>query len=255
MSHPSALGRSPSASRPAIVVDEPLLTATRVEAGYGAAPVLRGVDFLVSKGELLAIVGPNGAGKTTLAGAIAGLVPLSAGEIRFRGVDLAGAGPEARVRLGLGLVPEGRRLFQGLTVEDNLRVGAWASGEQELRGVLDLLPGLSVLLGRRAGSLPVAAQSLCALGRALAARPTLLVIDEPTLGLAPKDAEALLCVLPDVAATGCTVVMIEADAARALSVAERVVVMEHGLVVREGTPGRLLCDLGFVESYVWGSPV
>ncbi len=245
---------SPFAPQPPTVAGEPLLSARGLEAGYGGAPVLRGVDLDVGAGELLAVVGPNGAGKTTLAGALAGLVPPAAGTVSFRGVDLGGTGPEVRRRLGLALVPEGRRLFQGLSVADNLRVGAWAGGEKDLQAVLDLLPDLSGLLERRAGSLPVAGQALCALGRAIAARPALLIVDEPTLGLAPEEAEALLATLPDVAATGCAIVVVEADAARALSVAERVAVLEHGVVVRNGTPGALLCDLDFVEDYVWGSP-
>lgn len=230
-----------------------LLSARGLEAGYGGSPVLRGVDLDVGSGELLAVVGSNGAGKTTLAGALAGLVPVAAGSVRLRGVDLAGTGPETRVQRGLALVPEGRRLFQGLTVADNLRVGAWRSEERGLGMVLDLLPGLVDLLGQRAGNLPVAQQSLCALGRALASRPALLVIDEPTLGLAPDAAGALLGVLPDVASTGCAVTVIEADVAHALSVAERVVVLEHGRMVMEGTPGTLLSNSDFVEGYLRGS--
>lgn len=258
-----------------------LLRAAGLEASYGGAPVLQGVDLDVGAGEVLAVVGANGAGKTTFAAALAGLVPLSSGVVELSGTDLAGLGPAERLRRGLALVPEGRRLFQGLSVADNLRVGAHWRRDEAGRGsvrrrgalrvarragdprgedvgpllapVLDLLPALGPLLGHRTGSLGVAEQSLCALGRALAARPSLLVVDEPTLGLDPERAEELLAVLPDVAATGCAVVVIEADAARALSVAERAVVLARGRVVREASPGSLLSDLDFLRSYVWGS--
>jgi branched-chain amino acid transport system ATP-binding protein len=231
----------------------PLLRACGLRAGYGGAPVLRGVDLHVDHGELLAVVGANGAGKTTLVGVLSGLVPLSAGRVQLAGTDLTSLGPEDRVRCGLAVVPEGRRLFQGLTVAENLQIGAHVHRDSEVDGVLELLPALVPLLERRAESLPVAEQSLCSLGRALATRPVLLVVDEPTLGLDPEAADELLAVLPDIAATGCAVAVVEADATRALGVTERAIVLAGGVVVAEGSPGTLLSDLDFVRSYVWGS--
>lgn len=229
-----------------------LLRAARLKAGYGAASVLRGVDLEVQRGEVVAVLGGNGAGKSTLAAVLSGLVPLRAGSVLFAGADISGARPEERLRRGLAVVPEGRRLFLSLSVEENLLLGAWIQRGTTLEGVLDLLPALRTLLGKPAGSLPVAAQALCAIGRALAARPALVVLDEPTLGLDPESAEELLRLIPDIAATGAAVLLIEADAGRALACAERAIVLAGGQVVRRGSPGTLLADPHFIREYLWG---
>ncbi|MHB1593538.1 MAG: ABC transporter ATP-binding protein [Streptosporangiaceae bacterium] len=231
---------------------DPIVVAHQMVSGYGGPPVLRAVDLTVWPGDLLAIVGPNGAGKSTLVSTIAGLVPLTSGTILVRGRDVGRLRPEERVLRGLALVPEGRRLFAHLTVKENLRVGGWRRGTRTFDRVVELLPALSPILDRPAGALPVALQGMCAIGRALMSQPAVLFVDEPSLGLPPDSADELAMAFPDLAATGIAVVVVETDVARALTVAERVMVMEHGRAARAGTPGVLLSDAGFVESYVWG---
>lgn len=229
-----------------------LLRARGLEAGYGGAPVLRGVDIEIAPGEVMAVLGANGAGKSTLAAVLSGLLPLRVGSVVLAGADVSGLGPEERLRRGLAVVPEGRRLFLSLSVAENLLLGARVHRGGTFDAVLDLLPALSPLLSRPAGSLPVAEQALCAIGRALAARPALLVLDEPTLGLDSEKADELLTIVPDIAATGPSVLLIEADAGRALGCAERAIVLNSGRVVREGSPGTLLADLDFIREYLWG---
>lgn len=231
----------------------PIVVARELVSGYGGTPVLQGVDLAISPGEMLAVVGPNGAGKSTLMSTIVGLVPLTSGDIFVNGRDVGTLRPEDRVMRGLALVPEGRRVFAHLTVRDNLRVGGWRRGAHDVDEVVDLLPGLAPALDRPAGALEVALQGLCAIGRALMSGPAVLFVDEPSLGLPPEDADSLAGVFPDIAATGIAVVVVETDVARALTIAERVVVMEHGRVSQRGTPGTLLSDPAFVESFLWSS--
>jgi len=231
---------------------EPLLSVSGLEAGYGAAPVLRGVNVTIDAGEVVAVIGANGAGKSTLAAVLCGLLRPRSGSIRFAGDDVTTLGPEERLRRGLAVVPEGRRLFLSLSVGDNLAIGGRIQRQATIEMVFDLLPGLVPIQARPAGSLPVEEQALCAIGRAVAACPALLVLDEPTLGLDPEKADELLAIVPDIAARGLSVLLIEADAGRALGHCERAIVLAAGRVVREGSPGALLADLNFIREYVWG---
>jgi len=228
----------------------PVLSVQDLSAGGVGAEPVEGVDFTVGRGELLAIVGPNGAGKTTLVSALAGLVPLRTGSIRLRGVELSRLAVEARVWKGLAVVPEGWRLFVRLTVRENLAVAGWRAPGAERRA-LDLVPGLAALADLPVHRLDAGGRARCALGRALASDPAVIVVDEPTLGLAADQAEELAAIYPDVAALGISVVVAETDAARATRFAERLLLIERGRLVREGTPGELVGDPSFVESQAW----
>jgi len=208
-------------------------------------PVIDALDLHLDEAELVALVGPNGAGKTTVLRALSGLTETSSGRIRVLGSDITSLPPEARVRCGLAHVPEGRRLFGPLTVAENLRLGAWSRGCRYLTRVLSWIPELEPLLARPACSLTTAEAQLCAIGRALAADPAVLLVDEISLGLSPAAISRLLSLLPELVSTGMAVLFVEQDVGRALSVADRVYALDRGRVVAQGAPGELLIDKGF----------
>jgi branched-chain amino acid transport system ATP-binding protein len=215
-----------------------LLELDGIEARHGLLPAVRGVSLEVAEGETLALVGANGAGKTTLLRTIAGAHRPSAGRVIFDGKDVTRVRGHDRVRLGIALVPEGRRLFPGLTVEENLRV-AERSGRCDVDAVLDAFPLLKPLRNRRAVSLSGGEQQATAIGRALMTNPRLLLLDEVSLGLAPVAVEAVYRSLETLIGEGATIVIVEQDLKRALSVAGRVVCMLEGRLVLEGAGGEL----------------
>lgn len=218
-----------------------LLDVHGVDAHHGAFQALFGVSLSVAEGETVAIIGANGAGKSTLLGAIAGDVAVSAGTIRFAGADLAGVPAHARVARGVALVPEGRRLFPSLTVEENLLVGAHRRrpGPWDLARVYGLLPLLAPLARRTAASLSGGEQQAVAIGRALMANPRLVLLDEVSLGLAPVVVRQLYAALPEIRGAGTTALVVEQDITQALTVADRVVCLLEGRVSLTGHPGRL----------------
>lgn len=203
------------------------------------------VDMQIDGAELVALVGPNGAGKTTLLRTLAGLMAPHQGSITLLGTEITGLTPEARVKRGLVHVPEGRRLFGALTVAENLELGCWCHGERDLGHVLDLLPELVPLLERPAGSLSTAEAQLCAVARAIAANPVVLLIDEISLGLSPAAASRLFSLLPELVSTGMAILFVEQDVGRALSVADRVYALDRGRIVAAGAPGELLVHHAF----------
>ena len=218
-----------------------LLSIDGIEARHGLLHAVRDVSFEVAQGETLALVGANGAGKTTLLRAIAGAHGVSRGRIVFDGRDVTHLPAHARVKLGIALVPEGRRLFPDLTVEENLlvatasrRAGAWG-----VEQILEAFPMLAPLRTRRAATLSGGQQQATAIGRALMTNPRLLLLDEVSLGLAPLAVEEVYGSLRRLLEAGTTVVLVEQDLARALSVASRVLCMLEGRVVLEGAAGEL----------------
>jgi branched-chain amino acid transport system ATP-binding protein len=221
-----------------------LLIVDGLEAGYGDFQALFGVSLTVTEGETEAIIGANGAGKSTLLRAIAGQVTVTGGSIRFDGDDLVGVPPHVRVVKGIALVPEGRRVFPSLTVEENLLVGAYRSrpGTWTVTKVVELFPLLGRLLRRSAAKLSGGEQQALAIGRALMANPRLLLLDEVSLGLAPVVVKQLYEALPDILATGITLLLVEQDITRALSVADRVTCLLEGRVSLSGRPGALAPD-------------
>jgi branched-chain amino acid transport system ATP-binding protein len=216
-----------------------LLEVTRLTAGYNGTAVVRELDLRVGAGEVVALLGSNGAGKTTTLSAIAGLIKPMAGEIRFRGDALTGVPAHRTARRGLALVPENRALFAELTTRENLRL-ARVRGRSNEDDVLDLLPELRKCLGRKAGMLSGGEQQMLAVGRALVARPALLVVDEMSLGLAPVVVERLAPVLRTVADSfGTGVLVVEQHVSVALDVAERAYVLAQGRLVLEGKTANL----------------
>jgi branched-chain amino acid transport system ATP-binding protein len=227
-----------------------VLEVSDLEAGYGRVEVLRGVDLRVEAGEIVALIGSNGAGKTTLLRAVSGLIAPSGGSIRFRGRETGGLPPERIVALGLAHVPEGRRLFAGLTVRENLLAGAFRRGAGNLERALELFPRLGDRLGQIAGSLSGGEQQMCAIARGLMSEPELIMIDELTLGLAPNLVEPILERLTKVAEDGTAVLLVDQDVDLALEVAARGYVLETGAIVASGPSEELIGDPKVSEAYL-----
>jgi len=227
-----------------------LLAVEQLVAQHGLLQAVRDVSFELEEGERLALVGANGAGKTTLLRTIAGAHAPSAGRIVFDGGDVTGVSAHRRVRAGIALVPEGRRLFTGLTLEENLLLAASAArhGPWNLQSVYEAFPLIATRRKRRAGDLSGGEQQQTAIGRALMTNPRLLLLDEVSLGLAPIAVESVYESLERVISGGATVVLVEQDLGRALSVADCVICMLEGRVVLEG-PAKELSRERIVEAY------
>ena len=226
--------------------DAALLECRGLVTGFGANRVLHGVDLTVGAGEIVGIFGLNGAGKSVTMKTISGLLPLWEGSIVFDGQDITGMSPEARVAAGIGNVPQGRQVFPELTVEENLRIGAYTSRRRDraawpsrLAGVYDRFPALADKRDDLAGTLSGGQQASLAVGRALVNEPRLLLIDEPTAGLAPIIVEELLHILSGVAATGMTMLLIEQNVRFGLRLAQHATVLQSGRVVHTGATDAL----------------
>jgi len=221
-----------------------------IDAGYGRVQVLRGVSVSVEPEEVVALIGANGAGKSTLLRAATGMIATTAGRIEVDGVNLTGAAVEKIARAGVAHVPEGRRLFPGLTVRDNLRLGGWYRRAHDLEPVLELFPALGQRLDQVAGSLSGGEQQMCAIGRAMMSRPKYLLIDELSLGLAPVLVDEILARLADITAAGTGVLLVEQDAGAALDVARRGYVLENGAITLHGPAGELAGDARVRAAYL-----
>lgn len=227
----------------------PLLLMEDVHAGYGRVEVLHGVTLSIADGELVTVIGANGAGKSTLLKAIVGLVATRSGAITYQGATVPHPRPERMVRRGLALVPEGRLLFGPMTVRENLELGAYGTGRERraaiaegLARVHSLFPVLKERSAQPAETLSGGEQQMLAVGRALMSRPRLLLLDEPSLGLAPKVIAEIFAVLEELRAQGLTILLVEQDARLALKHADRGYVMRTGRVVLEGSADDLLAD-------------
>jgi len=231
-----------------------LLQVRGLTAGYGAGPVLFGVDLDVRAGELLALIGANGAGKSTLLGVLSGLVPPAAGSILFAGRNLTGARPERVVRAGVAHVPQGRRLFATMTVRQNLILGAYLRRDREVGSdverVVGYFPALGDKLARVAGTLSGGEQQMVAIGRGLMGRPQLLMIDEPSLGLAPKVVETVVEVCKAINQDGVSVLLVEQDVVVALEAADRGYVLESGRIALSGSARELQDDPAVRKAYL-----
>jgi branched-chain amino acid transport system ATP-binding protein len=228
-----------------------MLDVRALSSRYGRVPALAGVDLGVAEGELVAIVGANGAGKTTLLRAISGVQPCSGGSIAFEGRDLTRATARTRVRLGIVQVPEGRQVFGPLSVEDNLALGAFARGTPaKVDEVIALFPALAPKRREAAGTLSGGQQQMLAIGRALMADPRLLLLDEPSMGLAPRLVAEIFARIAALKASGTTIVLVDQNARAALAIADRGYVMETGRVALEGPARALLDDPRVQEAYL-----
>ena len=231
-----------------------MLEVERIQVSYGAAPAISEVSLRIGPGELACVVGPNGAGKTTLINAIAGLHRVEAGALRLDGRDLSKLPRHAFCGEGIAIVPEGRRLFAGMSVRENLELGSYRRAARSqcaetLERVCGIFPILRERLEQPAGTLSGGQQQMLAIGRALMARPRLLLLDEPSLGLAPAVVLAVFDVIKEINAGGVAVLLVEQNAALALEIAARAYVLEEGRVAAEGRPQELLAQADIRRAY------
>lgn len=227
-----------------------LLEVRRLNAGYGRVQVLRDVDLAVEAKQIVALVGANGAGKTTLLRAISGMIAARSGSIRFGDREIAGTAVESIVDLGVAHVPEGRRLFSGLTVKENLILGGWRNHNRDLSRVVELFPVLGKRLNQVASTLSGGEQQMCAIGRGLMGAPSLLLIDELSLGLAPILVDEIVVRLPEMAASGTAVLLVEQDVDLALAVSQFGYVLETGRITKSGPSKELLADATIQAAYL-----
>jgi branched-chain amino acid transport system ATP-binding protein len=235
----------------------PLLAVSGLQVRYGGATAVRGVDMEVRQGELVAVIGNNGAGKTSILRGISGLVRPSAGTVEFNGADTTNLAAHRKVNLGMALIPEGRLIFADQTVEDNLILGAYTRWKRDRAGVLaqfeeiyDLFPRLKERLHQRAGSLSGGEQQMLAISRGLLSKPSLLMIDELSLGLAPKVVEQLMTLLRNLNARGQTILLVEQLASHALAIAQRAYVVGQGRIELEGTAAMLAGSPEVMETFL-----
>jgi branched-chain amino acid transport system ATP-binding protein len=232
-----------------------MLEVERIQVSYGAAPAISEVSIRIGAGDLVCVVGPNGAGKTTLINAVAGLHPVEAGALRLDGEDLSQLPRHAYCDRGIAIVPEGRRLFAGMSVRENLELGSYRRAARARRAVslervCGVFPVLRERLEQPAGSLSGGQQQMLAIGRALMAEPRLLLLDEPSLGLAPAVVLAVFSVIKEINADGVAVLLVEQSVALALEIAARAYVLEEGRIAAEGRPDELLAQPHIRRAYL-----
>ncbi|MFS2115430.1 ABC transporter ATP-binding protein [Herbaspirillum frisingense] len=233
-----------------------LLETRQLVVGYGGRPVLRDFDFRLLPGEVLCLIGHNGAGKSTLLKTLFGLVARQEGQVLLDGQPLAVVEPRRLCAAGVSLVPEGRGVFPGLTVAETMKTGLWAAGVAEgerqarLDWVMSVLPALRQFYGRRAGTLSGGQQQMVSIGRALLSRPRCLLMDEPSIGLAPKLFQDLLQPIRQLQReTGMAILLVEQNVKQALKISDRVVVMKSGAIIREALPAELDDNAKLMELY------
>ena len=224
-----------------------LLKVQGLKVAYGGIQAVKGIDFEIHEGELVSLIGSNGAGKTTTMKAITGTQALNAGDIEFKGRSIAGQGPWDLVSQGLAMVPEGRGVFTRMTITENLQMGAYIRNDsaaigQDMDNIFSLFPRLHERKDQLAGTLSGGEQQMLAMGRALMSRPQVLLLDEPSMGLSPIMVDKIFEVIRDVHDKGVTVLLVEQNASRALSIADRGYVMESGLITMNGRGRDLLAD-------------
>lgn len=224
-----------------------LLKVTGLKVSYGGIQAVKGVDFEVHEGELVSLIGSNGAGKTTTMKAITGTLPINAGDIEYLGKSIRGQGPWDLVKQGLAMVPEGRGVFTRMTILENLQMGAYIRAdkdgiEADIDKMFSIFPRLKERRDQLAGTMSGGEQQMLAMGRALMSRPKVLLLDEPSMGLSPIMVDKIFEVVRDVYAQGVTVLLVEQNASRALSIADRGYVMESGIVTMSGDATQMLND-------------
>ena len=236
---------------------EPLLKVENINVYYGSIHAIKGISFEVFNGEIVTLIGANGAGKSTTLNTISGLLHPSTGNISFLGEPLAKVPPHKTVYKGLAQVPEGRRVFAQMTVQENLEMGAFTQNNSadindDLEKVYSLFPRLKERMKQIAGTLSGGEQQMLAMGRALMSRPKLLMLDEPSMGLAPILVEQIFDIIADLHKTGATILLVEQNAQMALSIASRGYVMETGKIVTTGTGSELLASEAVRKAYLGG---
>ena len=232
-----------------------MLEVHDLQVAYGAAPALWGVSLEVRSGELLCVVGPNGAGKTTLINTLAGILRARSGRIVFEGQDITQLAPHRFCEAGIAIVPEGRRLFTGMSVLENLELGSYLAGakaqrKQSLEVAIELFPVLREKLASPAGELSGGQQQMVAIARALMARPRLLLLDEPSLGLSPLIVHDMFATIRRINSEGMSVLMVEQNVVMAMGVSTRAYVLEEGRIVADGAPDDLLARPEIQRAYL-----
>ena len=249
-------GEYRSAQHEGCLMNQALLQVTDLHAGYGRAEVLTGLNFDLQKGQVVTIIGPNGAGKSTTLNALMGVLPAR-GRLVFDGQDLAAMTLEERVMFGLALVPEKRELFATMSVQDNLILGGYRAmklrvphWQREIERVFELFPRLQERRAQLAGTLSGGERQMLALGRALMSRPRLLMLDEPSLGLAPLVVRDIFKTITGLRATGVTILLVEQNARAALEVADHAYVLEMGEIALQGPAAELARDSRVIDTYL-----
>ena len=224
---------------------------------YGAIKALRGISFDVEKGEIISLIGSNGAGKTTTLHAISNLIKKESGSILYRGKDITNLSADKIVRMNLIQVPEGRRVFANLSVRDNLMMGAYTRNDRDgiaadLKWVFSLFPRLEERLRQDAGTLSGGEQQMLAMGRSLMSRPEVLLLDEPSMGLAPILVDEIFSIIKKINESGTTILLVEQNAYKALSIADRAYILETGAITKSGKASDLIKDNSVKSAYLGG---
>lgn len=238
-------------------MNSPILDIRDLHIGYGGIKAVKGIDLQIGSGELIALIGSNGAGKTTTLKTLAGLIHSTAGQIRYVGNSLHNVAAHRRVAMGMALVPEGRGVFARLSVEENLQMGAYTRSDKgevaaDLARMFDLFPRLAERKNQLAGTLSGGEQQMVAMARALMSRPKLLMLDEPSMGLAPLMVQKIFETIRDIAARGMSILLVEQNARLALQVAQRGYVMESGKITLSGEAKTLLDSDAVQRAYLGG---
>jgi branched-chain amino acid transport system ATP-binding protein len=231
-----------------------MLEVHGLHAGYGALPILRGIDMRIEEGEVVAVLGANGVGKTTLNNTLCGLLAPSKGTVEFLGLGIAGAPAERIVEQGLIQVPEGRRIFPNLTVRENLELGSYRrarkSRARNFERILGWFPRLKERLAQLAGTLSGGEQQMLATGRGLMGEPKLLILDEPSLGLSPLMVEEMFAMIKRISGEGMTVLLVEQNVVQSLDIAHRAYVLENGVFTLSGKASELVNDPRLKQAYL-----
>ncbi|MGO0575010.1 ABC transporter ATP-binding protein [Ornithinimicrobium panacihumi] len=231
-------------------MSDDILVVEDLTVSYGRVQAVRGVSFTVPRGGLVTLVGANGAGKSSIINAVSGVVRPAAGRITFDGTDVTRTPAHALVKGGLVQVPEGRQILSTMTIEENLQLGAWHTTGDRKGEVYERFPVLHERRNLPAGSLSGGEQQMLAIGRALVAEPSLMLLDEPSMGLAPKVVDEVFRVIEEIRASGTSVLLVEQNARRALRAADHGYVLSSGEIVQSGPAGELLQDEGIVAAYL-----
>ena len=231
-----------------------ILKVNNINVYYGAIHAIKGISFNVDEGEIVTLIGANGAGKSTTLNTVSGLLHSRTGDIKFLGNSISKMAPNKIVENGLVMVPEGRRIFLGLTVQENLEMGAYTRPKSELKAsmeeVYDLFPRLRERRNQIGGTLSRGEQQMLAMGRALMAKPKLIMLDEPSMGLAPLLVDLIFDLITDLNKRGSTILLVEQNAQAALSIADRAYVLETGKIVKTGKGSELISDPDIKKAYL-----
>ncbi len=234
-----------------------LLEVKNLVVSYGAIKALRGISFSVEQGEVISLIGSNGAGKTTTLHSISNLIKKNSGSIFFEGTDITNLSADKIVKMGLIQVPEGRRVFANLSVKENLEMGAYLRKDKEqikkdMEWGYELFPRLKERLSQLAGTLSGGEQQMLAMARALMSKPKLLLLDEPSMGLAPILVDEIFEIIKKISSAGTTILLVEQNAYKALSIANRAYILETGEITKDGTASDLITDKAVISAYLGG---